>query len=1111
MNNSNQFIADLHIHSYFSRATSPNSNLEYYSQWAKLKGIKLLSTGDFTHPKWFRELKEKLVEVNPGIYKLKEEPKISLLEGIVPKSNPVYFILNVEISSIYKKKDKIRKVHNLIFVPNIEIASKINTSLSKIGNIESDGRPILGLDSKKLLEIVLDASTDAFMIPAHIWTPWFSVMGSKSGFDSIEECFEDLSPYIFALETGLSSDPSMNWRLSKLDRFTLVSNSDAHSPNKLGREANLFDVEMNYYKIKESLITKKGFNGTIEFFPEEGKYHFDGHRKCNVRLDPEETLKLKEICPVCGKKVTIGVMNRVEILADRDRNYKPTNVSPFKSMIPLNEILGEVYNTGSDSKSVWRIYSDLINKFETEFDLLLNVPIDEIKNNFGTLISEAINRVRSGKVNLLPGFDGEYGKISIFEPGEKENLMGQTLLFDYPKPRKIKKYKGISNINEKKDKNSSLKNVNEKNTDQIQILNLNDQQQKAIDYNLGHLIITAGPGTGKTRTLVQKIIKLIKDDKVNPEQILVVTFTNKAGLEIKERLKSIFPSLKKNFSRIETKEFDTHIPIIGTFHSFGLSILKELNQDIMVISEIQKQEILSEIINLDKETRLKSISEKISKWKSSFLYPEDIENHEEKIIYQKYQKQLIQINAYDYDDLIIKPVQLFEENPEILKIYKNRFKYILIDEYQDINYAQYRLINLLVSSNSSLFVIGDPDQAIYGFRGSDYSYFLRFTKDYNNALSLKLEKNYRSCEIILKAASNVIKNNINRENINLKSTILEEGKISHTILPNDKFEAEFIIQTIESFVGGTSHFSMDTGRSDGLSEGISFSDIAVLYRLHLQQEELKIVFDRAGIPFQLVGEKTYFNKKGFKEVISYLKLVMFSQDWLSLKEILNVPNRNLDKEVCNSIINEIRNGKSIEYFIKNSVLPLSQRERIEELNNKIIYIKEMIKNNTLENVILDLFDYINISVNQEEKNKFIEFVSGFNNNLETMLDYIFLHLITTEYDSDSEKVSIMSIHASKGLEFPVVFIVGCEEGLIPCNIFNDMDIEEERRLFYVGMTRAKKELILTSTSRRLIYGKVIENKPSRFIEEIGFSLPQKKKVEKYKKKKKVLQLSLFDV
>ena len=407
-----KMIADLHIHSRFSMATSKEGTPENLDFWARKKGISLIGTGDFTHPVWREELKERLVSEGNGLYRLrdeyvKEESRKFPGEG-------TRFVVSGEISSIYKKNGKTRKVHNVILLPSLEAADAMAQRLEKIGNIHSDGRPILGLDSHDLLEMMLDVCPEGILIPAHIWTPHFSVLGAKSGFDSVEECFEELAPYIHALETGLSSDPAMNWRISKLDRYQLVSNSDAHSPSKLGREANLLDIDCSYEGLYRAIQTGEGLEGTVEFFPEEGKYHFDGHRKCGVSLSPVEAERLGGICPVCGKKLTMGVDHRVEQLADRAEGFVKKDGKKYESLVPLPEVISACMGYSTASKKVQGCFEQMIQTLGTEFDILRNVPSEDIKSCAGERIAEGIENVRTGNVKRIPGYDGEYGKIQLF-------------------------------------------------------------------------------------------------------------------------------------------------------------------------------------------------------------------------------------------------------------------------------------------------------------------------------------------------------------------------------------------------------------------------------------------------------------------------------------------------------------------------------------------------------------------------------------------------------------------------------------------------------------------------------------------------------------------------
>ena len=414
-----EFIGDFHLHSKYSRATSSQMVLENLDKWAKIKGITVLGTGDFTHPEWFRNLKGKLEPAETGLFKLKDSDSLTR------------FILTTEISCVYSKLGRVRKIHILIFAPDFETVEKINTQLGWIGNLKADGRPTLGLDAKELLKIVLEISEDCLIVPCHVWTPWYSLFGSRSGFDSIEECFEDYTKYIYAVETGLSSDPAMNWRLSALDNITLISNSDAHSPQKIGREANVFDTELNYFSIIETIKKKnpKKFLYTIEFYPQEGKYHYDGHRNCGISCSPQESKKYNNICPVCGKPLTIGVLSRVEELADRPDGFKPQGAIPFRSLIPLKEIIAEILGFGSETKEVDTEYQNLIRRFGSEFNVLLNVSRQDLEVVTLPEIAEGIIRAREGKVYIEPGYDGVFGKIRIFSKGEKKELSRQKTLF----------------------------------------------------------------------------------------------------------------------------------------------------------------------------------------------------------------------------------------------------------------------------------------------------------------------------------------------------------------------------------------------------------------------------------------------------------------------------------------------------------------------------------------------------------------------------------------------------------------------------------------------------------------------------------------------------------
>lgn len=413
-----RIISDLHIHSKYSRACSPALTLPNIDQWCKYKGIDLVATSDFTHPAWIADIKNLLKPLDNGLFEIKEN------------SQGTKFILGTELSCIYKQGDKTRRVHHNVFFPQVSDVEKFIDVLEKQGrNLKSDGRPILGLSSIELAKLVFDINDKAIIVPSHAWTPWFSIFGSKSGFDSIEECFAEYSEYIYAVETGLSSDPPMNWRWSELDQVVLLSNSDAHSLPNLGREANVFEwSEPSYDEFYNTIKNqdKDKFKYTIEFFPEEGKYHVDGHAKCGISMEPEETIKNKGLCPACKKPLVVGVLNRVVELADRQSDSK--DKIPFKSLVPLQEIIAESFNMGKGSKRVQNEYFSMIEKGGNEFEILLDKSFDELKKITEPTIVEAIKRVREGKLNIEPGYDGVYGKVQIYKDDEERGAVQKSLI-----------------------------------------------------------------------------------------------------------------------------------------------------------------------------------------------------------------------------------------------------------------------------------------------------------------------------------------------------------------------------------------------------------------------------------------------------------------------------------------------------------------------------------------------------------------------------------------------------------------------------------------------------------------------------------------------------------
>ena len=1146
-----RFIADLHIHSKYSRATAKNLDLENIWIAAQLKGITVVGTGDFTHPAWFLELKEKLEPAEPGLFKLKSEITRDL-KACVPSScrGMVRFLLVSEISNIYKKEGKTRKNHNLVFAPGLEVVDHINHRLNAIGNIHSDGRPILGLDARDLLEIILEAGDNTFLIPAHIWTPWFSALGSKSGFDSVKACFGDLTDHIFALETGLSSDPPMNWRVSSLDRFTLVSNSDAHSPMKLGREANLFDTDLSYDAIQTALKNhdSKTFLGTFEFYPEEGKYHVDGHRKCQVRLLPNETLALGNICPKCSKPLTLGVLYRVEQLADRPQGKKPEHAGVYYNLIPLEHILSELLKVGPASKKVQTHYQRLLHLLGPEFDILHNLSIDKIKENGVPLLKEAILRMRQKRVHFSPGYDGEFGKVQLFSIEEREKLLHQKRLFQFTPSLPIKKIdpeKEPLNAADPKPIRPETRGVKAAKVDQHGVKAVkksnqdqNKAQQKVIFHPGGPLLIVAGPGTGKTYTLTQRIFHLIDKRKISPEHILAVTFTRKAALEMRIRLKSL---LKK----------EDELPFVTTFHGFCWHLIQEKHPNIKPLTIIAPDDralILTDAMDLAKKQGIKLSGSKkmlmagIVAAKQLLLGPDELGKMDPKQsysleelqwVYRTYQQLLNLHGLLDYEDVIFKIVKRLQQDRSFKEACRKRFYYIFIDEYQDLNEGQYQIIKALTSNaKSEICVIGDPDQAIYGFRGSDAAYFHRFKEDYPEATVIHLSRNYRSTETIIASSFQVIQKGrihiLKGSNSRTYSGINGAQTISIMSAKSEKAEAVAIGRIIEQMVGGMGFHAFDFDKLNRYQDGVqrSFSDFAILFRTHDQGQVLITLLEKAGIPCQLACRDSLYNQPDIKTLLKFLNLATGIGSFIDFEFLSRSFSEKLSPKVVSafkawayenklclskalvqsrqmSITGLSRHDQKKLFLFFDSVESLQQQIASRPINEKIEilsttpYVQKLVKNNL---------------VFKEVCNKLIARSKLFGWKTAAFLASLALDEDVDIYDNKVEKVALMTMHAAKGLEFPIIFIAGCENGLVPFtrNQNDDFDILEERRLFYVAMTRAKEMLFLSWASNRNLYGRQRQREISPFVMDIEKHLQEFVTVGlKPKHALKQTQLNLF--
>lgn len=1067
------YIGDLHIHSRYSRATSRDCTPEYLDMWARKKGIDIIGTGDFTHPAWRRELSEKLEPAEDGLYVLKKEYCLDDSPSRRPR-----FVITGEISSIYKSGDRVRKVHSLLILPGLEAADALAGRLELIGNIHSDGRPILGIPCRDLLEIMLETCPEGIYVPAHIWTPHFSLFGAFSGFDKIEECFGDLAPCIHALETGLSSDPPMNWRVSALDRFCLISNSDAHSPGKLGREANLFDIELSYEGLYHAIQEGKGLAGTIEFFPEEGKYHFDGHRKCGLCISPSETLKYGNKCPVCGKKITIGVLNRVEQLADRSEGFVLPAARPFESVVPLLEVIGASAGISPAGKKAAEQYEHMTASLGPEFSILREIPIEDIRQNAGPLIAEGIDRLRKGWVQRIPGFDGEYGKIGLLTPDDISRLQGQMSLFtaaelqalhtpqkETARPAKAPQQEGGSSAKPCPDEKGPGQVADPQSAQPLNAL-----QQQAVCQTGRSIAVIAGPGAGKTKTLIARLHYLLDQRKIPPEEITAVTFTNKAAEEMIARIND--KAMREGRENHRAKSMERPPVQIGTFHAICSRFLQE-NGLSFVIADAGLQTELAEkaLLEFERKDSPKGFLQKLSQVKNGLLGPDE----KNRRVYEVYQRLLRESDAMDYDDLLLETLRILADIPEDAAVRK-RFSYLLIDEFQDINPLQYRLMKEWARGGRELFVIGDPDQSIYGFRGCSPQIFQRLSQECPDHVTIRLADNYRSAPDILKAALGVISHNEGDPRLMTAHSRIK-GPVRIVSMPDDRREAIFIAKEINRMIGGIDMLDAGEAGADGEHTIRGFSDIAILYRTHRQAALLEKCLRQEGIPYQVAGREDFLTERDVRAALYFFYQALY-------------PGQKAPEELCRRLL---------FHYLKESAgeqlawLTEKYRKKIKKARPAKL-LEEWIKEISFEN---------------EESLKKLINMSVLYPTMES-----FLHTLSFGEDGDvrrnagkkfsADTVTLMTLHGSKGLEFPVVFLYGVDKGRLPLE-FGGPDaadsILEERRLCYVGMTRAREELIL-----------LCGQDPSCFLQEIPEEAArwERPRQDGDGETEKPVQMSLFD-
>lgn len=1094
-----RFVADLHIHSRYARATSRDLNPENLYKWASLKGITVVGTGDFTHPAWFAELQEKLEPAETGLYRLKA-PLRAAVDRTLPESchQDIRFLLSVEISSIYKRHGRTRKVHNLVLLPDFDHAAEFNRRLGAIGNLKSDGRPILGLDSHDLLDLALHVTPDVLFIPAHIWTPHFAVLGSESGFDSLEECFDDLLPHIFALETGLSSDPPMNSRLSALDRYAIVSNSDAHSPQKLAREATCFETELSYPAMYAALQTvdRSRFTGTLEFYPEEGKYHYDGHRKCHIRWKPEETLQAGGRCPQCGGKLTIGVLHQVERLADRGEASPAPVERPFEYLIPLPELIGAALGVGSDTKKTTAIYHKLLAQFGPELGILRYITPEEVARSGEPLVAEALQRMRHGAVVIQAGYDGEYGTITVFDDAERAQLKGQSALFTLaPTTAPVAPRPVVASAATQPalDDRPAVPAVPDE---------LDAMQRQAVTATRGPVLVLAGPGSGKTRTLTQRIVYLIQEQQVAAGQMLAVTFTRRAANEMAERLRVSLATPQLQGLRI------------GTFHRLALDLLQQdgASPCPTVLDAWEARGLLASALQ---EAGIKrhaaTVQRDIALHKAAGRRPQELSEDEPlRAVYMAYQAQLHTYNAWDYDDILLECCAWLESQPEALQQLRQQLLYVLVDEFQDVNAVQYRLVKLLAGEGHGLFVIGDPDQAIYRFRGAEPRYFQVLQDDFPATQCFQLSSNYRSTRTIVQAASAVINAQPERRPVALQA-VRPPGKALRLLtVPGELAEGIAVVQQINHMVGGADMMQAD--QHAGYTRGTrSFNDFGVLVRTGQQTDILEQCFLQEGLPYCLIGQTSFLEKPAVRQVLALLRYLCQPENPLRLLQALEAEPFRPATSALGKLREQLRMHPTATALPDLAVAVPGAASRLQKLAATVEHYRPFLTEPP--QVLLQHWQE-DQSLTEEADLMRLQRVAERTTTLPQLFELLALGK-EADYQYTSargpvpvEAVKIMTLHAAKGLEFAVVFLCGVEDGLLPVH-HQDSQHDEERRLFYVGLTRARDELILTQARTRQRHGKRQPSVPSPFLADIPVSLLQEEKVEVPRSIQQTSQLSLF--
>ena len=1051
------FRADLHIHSRFSRATSSRLTLPHLAAWAGAKGIDVLATGDFTHPVWRQELRDNLeMDEDSGLLRLKRplsgddvSREIPHLAGLAPREPK--FMLEAEISSIYKKNGAVRKIHSLVYMPDFESADRLCEKLEAIGNLKSDGRPILGLDVKDLLAMVLEIPR-AYMIPAHIWTPWFALFGSKSGFDSLEECFEDLTPHIFAAETGLSSDPDMNRCWSSLDHLLMVSSSDAHSGENLAREATLFDGPATYDGIFDALHQKEGatrYAGTLEFFPEEGKYHLDGHRACGVVLEPAECMKLNNICPVCGKPLTVGVLHRVLALADR--NAPPCPGKDFQSLIPLPEILGEILHCGAKTRKTQEKYAELLERFGSEMSILQDVPEHDLRHAWPEL-GEAVARMRAGRVIRHAGYDGEYGVIRLFEEGENApSLLGNTA----PRRRNAARESArLASAAEEKKREQVRPAPTAKAPEKPSFSpdSFSPMQQEALTAGPGPVLVLAGPGAGKTRTLVGRMARLIRSG-TPASDIVAVTFTRRAAEEMRARLAAAL--------RGDAEE-ETALPETDTLHALALK--HWLGEAPVVLSEEGSRRAFAEANPGLEKKEAGRLYEQLELARETLNMPEGLAPLAEN--YRTWKKER---NLADYTDL---PEAWLAELKSKNYGAAKPWKHILVDEVQDLSPLQKELVQALTPADGSgFFGIGDPDQSIYGFRGADAGIENSLRERWPQLRVLGLTESHRSAAAILDAGHDALAGKAACGE--LTSVTGFSATLQWMAAPSAEREAAWIADRIAYLIGGTSHQQADlheTLSGCHLEAGsCSPGEIAVLCRLKALMAPIRAALEKRGIPCAAPEAEAFWDDERVDLMLQ--AAARFRQR----KEHSRREAAFLDAGRF-PLLAAMAPAEPSPSPVEQGPLDDVPEDTWNAGPEAVLAARQA----CFDPLFKDSTAFRRLRLAWKEQG-----------NWDNLLDFVSFRRDIDTVRSQAEYVQIMTLHASKGLEFKAVFIPGAEDGLLPFrgvgallgkeDDFTPPPVDEEQRLLYVGITRASEAVFLSSAAKRSLYGHSLALAPSPLL------------------------------